>query len=385
MQRVEGASEAASALQERRFVSAEFMYRPRPAPGRERIVFDFTLHSRLSKLGARDAVLFICNSQETADSLGEFQSAYPHLLIVSAITNPSRYTVVPGDTPHKLGWQQPASWQRYAKTDRWARIDFALDAASRISTPGYLIMPAHDAVWGEKLLPWLVRLSQRYAQNGQPAVVSPYTYFQHSPVPGASIPPEIIHLLNTAFSRDTLFPLKLRFDRLQAFWGKMGLLPFGVCGPLRQHAAQYIWEDDLEIDRALRELGFGVRCAWAWNPAVYRQALPVFDPADVRRVIERTLHYSLNIPSDTLGSSSLNIPLGPLGRLRAVVSPRFRRYNPQAERLIADCTDEIQKRLETLGASWVDWGDYRYVMRVGHAEVEVWRYEPNLDAARSVL
>jgi hypothetical protein len=361
------------------------MYKPRPAPGRERVVFDFTLRSRLSKLGAQDAVLLICNSQETADSLSEFQNAYPDIQMVSAITNPSGYTGVPGDTPHKLRWEQPDAWRRYAKTDRWARIDFALDVASRLSSPGYLIMPAHDAVWGERLLPWLLRLSERYARNGQPAAVSPYTYYQHSEVPGANIPLDVIHLLNTAFSRDTLFPLKLRLDRLQAFWGKMGMLPFGVCALMRKQVAQYIWEDDLEIDRVLREFGFGVRCAWAWNPDVYRQALPVFDRDGVRHVIERTLHYSLNIPSDTLGSSSLNFPLGPLGRVRAVVASRFRSCNPQAERLIAECTDEIQMRLRTFGASWVAWGNYRYVMRVGHAEVEVWRYEPNLDAARSVL
>jgi hypothetical protein len=385
MRRVDTVSETAAALQGRRFVSAEFMYKPRPVMGRERVIFDFTLRSRLSKLTTHDAVLFICNSQETAESLSEFQSAYPDVLMVAATTNSPRFTGIPADTPHRLGWEQPVSWYRYAKTDRWARIDFALEAASKINSAGYLVMPAHDAVWGEKLLPWLVRLSERYTRNGQPAAVSPYTYYQHSEVTGANIPPEVVHLLNTAFSRDTLFPLKLRFDRLQAFWGKMGLLPFGVCGPLRERAAQYIWEDDLEIDRALRELGFGVRCAWAWNPDVYRQALPVLDRDGVRRVIERTLHYSLNIPSDTVGSSSLNFPLGPLGHLRAVISPRFRRYNPQAERLIAECTAEIWMRLKRFGASWVDWGNYRYVMRVGHAEVEVWQYQPNLDAARSVL
>jgi hypothetical protein len=305
--------------------------------------------------------------------------------MVVGITNPSPYSDAAGSTPSILNWEQPARWRRYAKTDRWARIDFALDVVSRLYSPGYLIMPAHDAVWGERLLPWLIRLSQQYARNGQPAAVSPYTYYQHSLVPGADIPQDTIDLLNTAFSRDTLFPLKMRFDRVQAFWGKMGIVPFDVCGPLRERAAQYIWEDDLEIDRALRELGYGVHCAWAWNPEVYRQALPVFDRQDVRRVIERTLHYSLNIPGDKIGSSSLNFPLGALGHLRAALSPRFRQYNPQAEQLIAECTSEIMGRLMTYGASWVDWGNYRYVMRVGYAEVEVWRREPNLDAARSVL
>ncbi|MBL8163365.1 MAG: hypothetical protein JNJ61_15365, partial [Anaerolineae bacterium] len=92
-----------------------------------------------------------------------------------------------------------------------------------------------------------------------------------------------------------------------------------------------------------------------------------------RRVIERTLHYSLHIPGDPIGGSALTEPLDALGRLRCIVRPRFARYNAQAETLIAECCAEIAARVQQVGASWVDWGAHRYVARPGDPAVEVWR------------
>ncbi|MEZ4667156.1 MAG: hypothetical protein R3E39_04425 [Anaerolineae bacterium] len=215
--------------------------------------------------------------------------------------------------------------------------------------------------------------SQQFMQGGLPAAVSPYTYHQHSSVPKAKIPGDVIDLLNTALSRDTLFPVKVQFDRVQAFWGKMSMMPFGMCGAVLAHVDTGIWEDDLEIDRVIREQGYGVRCKWIWNPRIYQQAPPVFEHAAVRKIIERTLHYSLHIPSNVVGGNSLNAPLDWAGKMRRLISPRFRKYNPIAEAMIAECAAEISARLGEFGASWVDWGAYRHVVRVGYPVVEVWK------------
>ncbi|MEZ4667157.1 MAG: hypothetical protein R3E39_04430 [Anaerolineae bacterium] len=42
--------EAAAWLAGKRYVNAEFMYKPRPSREREQIVFDYTLRSRLEQL-----------------------------------------------------------------------------------------------------------------------------------------------------------------------------------------------------------------------------------------------------------------------------------------------------------------------------------------------
>lgn len=380
MRLLESPAEIAAVLAGRKFIDAEFMYKPRPPAGRARIVFDYTLHSRLSALSSQDAALFICNDRETAESFSELESQNAHVLMVATITNPSptvgvqrAVPLLPTHTPHRLDWEAPDSWQQYDMTDRWSRIDSALHIASLLDSPGYLVMPAHDAVWGPDLLARLARFSEKYARGGLPATVSAYTYHQHSPVPGADIPQEIIDLLNTAFGRDTLFGWKLRTDRVQAFWGKMGMIPFDMCGIIREKVEKNIWEDDLEIDRVIRESGYSVRCMWVRDPALYRQALPVFDREGVRQVIERTLHYSLNIPSQTIGESSLNFPLGPLGKIRRLVNPKFAKYNAQAKTIITECNAPIAARLNQYKASWVDWGAYRHVMRVGDPAVEVWK------------
>lgn len=375
MQQVGSADEVAMLLAGRRYVDAEFMYKPRSAGKRERIVFDYSLNSRLAQLDSQDAVLFFCDSQQTIDSLKSFQDHYPHLQMVAVIVNPSIWKGATNDTPRRLNWEKPESWRRYAMTDRWARIDFALHLASLIPSPGYLIMPAHDSVWGKGLLQRLSYLSELYRQKGLPAAVSPYTYWQHSPVPGADIPQDIIDIINTAFGRDTLFPWKIRLDRVQAFWGKMGMMPFAMCAAVRNQIEKTVWEDDLEIDSAIRQLGYGVHCWWVGDKSVYRQAPPVFDRDGLRKVIERTLHYSLNIPGSIIGASTLNFPLDTIGQIRRRINPIFARNNAEAEALIADCNEAIQARLQQYGASWVDWGEYRYVMRLGDPAVEVWKRE----------
>lgn len=366
-------NEIAADLAGRRFIDAEFMYKPRPEAGRARVVFDFALRSRLSGLSHDDAVFFICDSQATIDSLQPIVSEFPALHVVYAVTNPEPWKGPSADTPHQLQWESAGGWRRCAMTDRWSRIDFALHVGSLMKNPGWLVMPAHDAVWGRDLLPRLAAFSERHARKGLPAAVSPCTYHQHSTVEGTHIPHEMIDLLNIAFGRDSLFGWKVCFDQVQAFWGKMGMLPFGMCGLVHERSEKFVWEDDLEIDRVIREAGYGVRGLWVRDPQLYRQALPVFDREGVRRVIERTLHYSLNVPTQDAGASTLNFPLGPLGKLRRIINPRFRRCNEQAETLIAACTQKIRSRLERFGASWVDWGAYRYVMRVGDPLVEVWK------------
>jgi hypothetical protein len=354
------------------YLDAELMYRPRPEPGRARVVFDYALHSRLAGLGAGDGVLFICNSAETVDSLAPIAALYPHLRAAAIIVNPALLKTEKLDTPYALEWESPASWRQYEMTDRWKRIQAALHIAGLVESPGYLVMPAHDAVWGKGLLVRLRRFSEQHTQGGLPAAVSPYTYHQHSPVPGASIPPEIIYTLNTAFGRDALLGWKIRLDRVQGFWGKMGMIPFGMCRAVWELVETFVWEDDLEIDRVIRELGYAVRAMYVRNPALYRQALPVFDHDGLRKVIERTLHYSLNIPGN---SSALTFPLGALGHVRRLLNPHFARYNTLAEEIVKSCEAEIRARLARYGASWVDWGAYRYVMRPGDPVVQVWKHD----------
>jgi len=370
-----------------RFLVTEFSYRPRPTDSHARTVFDYALASRLSRLNARDTVVYLCDSDATVASMQNMimlrktrPGASPR--IEYQIVNP-RMTPPPNlpdfgegrSSPFALGWDAPDHWQRMAMTDRWARIDAALAIGAAQTDDGYLIMPAQDAVWGAGLLEHLVTLSRRFAKNGLPAAVSPVTYWQHSGVPDARIPRDIIDLLNTIFARDSLFWWKVTTDQVQAFWGKMSVIPFGMCAVIRQHAAMTTLEDDLIIDSTIRRLGFGVRAVWSWDRRRYRQTLPVYNEADIRRVIARTLHYSLNATNsrDTIGGSTLNHPLDALGRLRTVLSPRFRRYNPRAERLIQACADEIRARVRQHNASWVDWGAYRVVVHIGDPDVEVWR------------
>ncbi len=378
-------AEAAARLTGRRVICAEFMYKPRPPSERARRVFDFALNSRLQELSQHEdaAVLMICNDRTTVDSLSEFRALYPQLALIFALTNPQPLPPsmrdAYADTPLRAGWGEPDSWRRYDLTDRWARILFALDTAYKLFAPGWLIMPAHDAVWGRGLLDQLIHLSERHAHNGLPAAVSPNTPYQHSAIPGVDIDPAIIDGLNAAFARDSWRRWRIRSGNYQAFWGKMGLIPFGMCGEVRRRVETMVWEDDLEIDRAIRVNGYGLYCQWIGSPKRYRQALPVFDRAGLRAVIERTLHYSLNIPGKFYGETSqLNQPLDRIGRLRCALDRRFARGVALSEAITAECNAEIAARIERCGLSWVDWGAYRYVVRVGDPLVQVWKNDRSL-------
>jgi hypothetical protein len=154
----------------------------------------------------------------------------------------------------------------------------------------------------------------------------------------------------------------------------MSMMPFGMCGEILHRVETMVWEDDLEIDRVIREAGFGVGCRLV-NPSIYRQALPVVDRAALRNVLNRTLHYSLNIPGET---SLLTRPLDKAGQVHKLLSPRFSRALQLSEAITAECQAEIQQRLQRYGMSWVDWGAYRYVVRVGDPLVQVWKYEPGM-------
>ena len=354
------------------------MYKPRPSTARERQVFDFALAARLGELSRYDAaaVVLICNDALTVESFADLPAAYPRLRFVAAITNPEPLEPNNADpyreTPARCDWLNPAGWRRYALTDRWARITLALDVARQLDSPGYLIMPAHDAVWGRGLLERLIRLSQRHARNGLPAAVSPYSYYQHSVIPHLPVDPLLIDAVNAAFNRDTWLRWRLRANHYQAFWGKMGMIPLGMSGALCDQVETMVWEDDLEIDRAIRAAGYAAVCRWIDDPALYRQTLPLFDRAGLHRLIDRTLHYSLSIPGDT---SIVSQPLDRWGRWRRRIDPRYARALALADEVTAECRAEIAERLNRYGASWVDWGAYRYVARVGDPLVQVWKYE----------
>ena len=361
-------------------ISTEFMYRPRPDDPRERHVFDFTLASRLAELSRyeRAAALFICNSAPTIDSLAYLRDLYPHLTLLAAVANPEPIAPTSGDpyadTPRVCGWDAPEKWVRYSMTDRWARITFALNIARQLDGSGYLIMPANDVVMGDGLLRSLVRFSQHQVKQGLPAAVSPYTYHQHSTVPDVAIPQDVIDALNAAFARDSWLRWRFQFGHYQSFWGKMGMLPFGMCGEILDRVETMMFEDDLEIDAVIREAGYAVHCKWIDRPSQYRQALPVFSREDLKPVIERTLHYSLAIPGKFYGEKSqFNQPLDRLGRLKMLLSPRFARAVAISESVIAECNGEIARRVDQVGMSWTDWGMYRYVVRIGDPLVQVWK------------
>src|SRR5690606_28892207 len=183
------------------------------------------------------ALVLICDSAATVASFAHLRDQHPTLTIAAAITNPQPITAATdayAGTPERCGWDDPAAWRRYDLTDRWARIDFALALAETLGGAGYLLMPAHDAVWGRGLLARLIAESERHAANGMPAAVSPYSPLHHSPVPGVDIDPAVIDAINAAWARDSRLRQRLNEGRYQAFWGKTGMLPLGMCGDVRR-------------------------------------------------------------------------------------------------------------------------------------------------------
>src|SRR5690242_12596717 len=107
MEQVNSAAEAAEALRGARYIDAEMMYQPRPENRRERLVFDYTLRSRLAQLEAQEAVLFVCDGRRTVESLDVFQAQFPHLRMLSVIANPPFWAGETPNTPQLFGWDTP--------------------------------------------------------------------------------------------------------------------------------------------------------------------------------------------------------------------------------------------------------------------------------------
>jgi hypothetical protein len=346
------------------FCVVEFMYRPRPSDPRARAVFDYTLRARLSAVTPDDAVILLCNDQAAADSLQPLIERFPHLLIFTFFTPP----MPPLDAerpPYVDAWEHPARWRRVAMTDRWLRILHALDLG-RGAIRDYLVMPAHDAVYSRALLEQMAHSSHAHVQGQMPALVSPITPHIHHPVPGADISPAIIDLHNAVFDRA---PLRQSSEG-QGFWGKLGMIPWQLCEPIRAQVDTTTWEDDLEIDRVVNEMGYAAVSIPIEDPALYHQAPPIFTREDVRRVIDRTLHYSLKIPGEK--RSALHAPHSPQGIERARHDAAFAQALHEADAMIAACEADMRARVAQHTASWVDWGGYRCVATPSAPSVAVW-------------
>jgi hypothetical protein len=364
------------AFHDARLIGVEFMYKLRPVERRARAAFDIPLLTRLSALHhAGDAALLcICANEAVIDSLQPLLGSVD-LAIAMAIANPEPLPNPPDpDTPFICGWDDPQQWAAIATTDRWARIRHALElGARRAGDEGALLFAAHDAVWGTALIPRLRRASSAYAVHGQPAAVSPYTPWQHTPLPGIDAPKWVIQVINAAFARDENMQAGIEQNTWQGFWGKTGLLPFGLCPVVLAGANMRVWEDDLEIDRAIRAAGFASRALWIDDPSVYHHALPVWDEAGVRAVIDRTLHYSLHIPGQPLGQHSLLMrPLSPKAQEARMRSASYDAALTIGEHITRMCLKDAEARIARTGASWIDWGAYRHVVRPGDPFVTVW-------------
>lgn len=369
---------AAAALAGRTCIGVEFMYKPRPVNNPASSAFTIPLAARCAELARqpRAALLLLCANPATLEPLRPLLARSP-FPVLAAYVNPQPLSLAHApdpDTPARCGWDEPARWQPITTTDRWARLSFALETGALLAESGQagaLALAAHDAVWGRGLLALLQRTSTALGVNGVPAAVSPYTPYQHSHLPGA--PAWAIAAINAAFNRDPGLPEGLRSGRYQGFWGKTALLPFALCRPVLRQADQRVWEDDLEIDRALRAAGHITRALWIVSPRLYRQALPVFDEAGIAAVIDRTLHYSMNVPARPLGANSrLLHPLSARLRWRRRLNPAYDRALKLAEHLADASLAAAADRLARTGVSWVDWGAYRHVVQPGKPFVTVW-------------
>lgn len=357
------------------YLSAEMLYQARPSEPRARAVYDFALHSRLSELSRREqaGVLWLANSPESLASVDEILWQYPSLRSAALIVNPQPSPDPTPDMPYRCQWTSPQAWRLMDMSDRWVRLRAALHTQIQAGA-AHLLLPAWDSVWGAGLLERLAHASQTGAVAGMPAVVSPHSFWQHSSVPSAPAPPEIVRATNAAFNRDGAWRRKLERGETQSLWGKMSLIPISAASLLLERADWRVWEDDRELDSVLVNAGYPVRALWIDDWRLYRQALPVFDEANLGRVLERHLHYTLDIPDCfAKGQTVLQHRLAwhdlPLRHL----DPRWRAAVRLSERLIAEAVARVQARLERFGCSWVDWGAYRLVAEVGNPFVQVWK------------
>lgn len=375
------AAEIGAQVADRRFISVEFVYKPRPPDAdydsrRRQVVFDYALRSRLTELARYpDAALILCCADSSAAaSLAPILADFPGLLTLTAVVNPEAFSppFPDAETPYRCAWDAPEAWTQYKTTDRWARVAFALDVGRRVAAAGgqgWIVMPAHDAVWGAFLLDDLAAISLEHGRGGLPAAVSPYSDWHHSAVPGVWIDPLVIRVVNWAFHRHHD---DIASGAYQQFWGKMGIIPYAMCGSILSRVEMRVWEDDLEIDGAIQALGYAAVTAPAMRRfrVVYRQALPAFSLADALTIFDRTLHYSLPIPGNT---SLLARPFGEMWK--HLPDYALNRWYLAAciEALVAICQRRIAARLRQYGCSWVDWGALRHVVRVGDPFVQVWK------------
>jgi len=368
--------QAAEALSGLRWLSAEMLFKPPPSSGPARRVYEQALHSRLDELSRHEqsGVLLLADHARSASALHEALWRRPWLRAAVLVVNPQAIPREGLDTPRRCQWPDPTRWRLYDMTDRWARLRAALRFAAQQHIP-YLLPPAWDAVWGRGLLAHLERISLSHAQDGRPAVVSPHTPWQHSPTRGAAVSPSIVRATVAAFNRDGRWLKRLAQGQAQALWGKMSLIPWQAAELLHEQADWRVWEDDRELDAVLQAAGYPVRAAVIERAALYRHALPVFTEDDLLGLIERHLHYTLDIPNSLArGATLLHAPLSPGGLLWARRhDPRWQQAIRTSERLLAQAQARIRQRLAQFGCSWVDWGRYRLVAQPGQPFVQVWK------------
>ncbi|MDX2138093.1 MAG: hypothetical protein SF123_08350 [Chloroflexota bacterium] len=339
---------------------AELMYRPRPTDERARAVFDYAFRARLATLSDRDTLLLICDSDATRASLQPPLADFPRLTIQSVIVNPQP-CAPQADTPNRCEWEAPQSWQQMDMSDRWVRILAALRAA--IATqPDLLVMPAHDAVYTRAIM-------EAAMERTGDRPFSLTTRHTHSLVAAANILTDVIDLHNAAFDRKPL--ARIGENGGQGFWGKLGAIPGGLCAAVLNAVDTHAWEDDLEIDRVLTEIGSPALCIPIEDAAGYRLCPPIFDHESVRRVIERHLHYSLKIPGER--RSALHAAPSEESWQRAQRDPRYARLLTEADAMISDCEAAMRAHVARFGMSWVDWGGYRYAAAPRNPQVEVWK------------
>ncbi|MCS6834866.1 MAG: hypothetical protein NZ750_02475 [Anaerolineae bacterium] len=368
--------QAAEALSGLRWLSAEMLYQPPPSSGPARLIYEQALHSRLDELSRceQSGVLLLVDHPRSAEALHEALWRRPTLRAALVVVNPQPIPKRDLDTPRRCHWPEPARWRLYDMTDRWARLRAALGFAAELRIP-YLLLPSWDSVWGRGLLAHLERTCLAHAQAGRPAAVSPHTPWQHSPTRGAGVSAAIVRATVAAFNRQGRWLKQLAQGKAQALWGKMSLIPWQAAALLCEKADWRVWEDDRELDAVLQAEGYPVRAVVIEKPALYRQALSVFTEDDLLRLIERHLHYTLDIPDSLArGATLLSAPLSPGSLLwERRHDPRWQQAIRTSERLLAQAQARIRQRLEQYGCSWVDWGRYRLVAQPGQPFVQVWK------------
>lgn len=377
---------AANTIRDTPLLSIEFMYQAfgGSGSGMGEMALSFALRSRLDQLSAwvrpndpdtDAAVLLICDSIDTARSFHFLQADYPRLKFCYGLANPEPQSIGIQHAvkwkARRYSWEDADQWRIYDMSDRWARILFALRTCAVISndTDGYVLMPALDSVWGDGLIDRLIGRSEVREQSiGRPTAVSPFTPFQHSPIPDCTYEPSVIDVMNACYNRDSTFPAQVRDGTGQAFWGKMSLTPYKLCEPILNEALPLVMEDDRELDGAVARADGSTYGDWIDDPTLYRQSPPIFDMAGVEQAVFRTMHYTADIPGNL--SENGSIFCRPLSVQAARMFPK--EVLDLSQSLINRCVARIEANIRRYGVSWVDWGRYRYVVEPGNPQVAVW-------------